>query len=211
MLPFGLDRQKPRHYREMLRIVWENRDQLPYAWRVLSQGVCDGCALGTTGLKDWTLDGPHLCMVRLELLRLNTAPALNPAVLADVTEAAKSPDVRDEIEKAGGSDALPKLSEENLGKLEQAVERLDVEVNVDDEGYPRRVFAELDFKVPEDVRKKERVAFEGGTVTFELVLEQIGAEVDVTAPAGVRPLSDLFGFAGLIFGIEEPADIWRAP
>ena len=84
MLPFGLDRQKPRHYREMLRIVWENRDQLPYAWRVLSQGVCDGCALGTTGLKDWTLDGPHLCMVRLELLRLNTAPALNPAVLADV-------------------------------------------------------------------------------------------------------------------------------
>ncbi|HTV02195.1 MAG TPA: molybdopterin-dependent oxidoreductase [Luteitalea sp.] len=84
MLPFGLDRQKPRHYRDMLRIVWENRDQLPYAWRILTQGVCDGCALGTSGLKDWTLDGPHLCMVRLELLRLNTAPALDPTLLADV-------------------------------------------------------------------------------------------------------------------------------
>jgi molybdopterin-dependent oxidoreductase alpha subunit len=81
---FGLGQQKPHHYREMVRIVWENRDQLPFAWRILNNGVCDGCALGTSGLKDWTLPGTHLCMVRLELLRLNTAPALDPAVLADV-------------------------------------------------------------------------------------------------------------------------------
>ncbi|HEX6738181.1 MAG TPA: molybdopterin-dependent oxidoreductase, partial [Vicinamibacteria bacterium] len=76
--------QKPNHYLEMARVAWANRDQLPYAWRILSRGVCDGCALGTTGLKDWTLDGVHLCMVRLELLRLNTARALDPARLADV-------------------------------------------------------------------------------------------------------------------------------
>lgn len=81
---FGLTRQKPRHYRDMLRIVWDNRDQLPYAWRILRDGVCDGCALGTSGLSDWTLQGTHLCMVRLELMRLNTAPALDPAALADV-------------------------------------------------------------------------------------------------------------------------------
>jgi molybdopterin-dependent oxidoreductase alpha subunit len=68
----------------MVRIVWENRDQLPFAWRILTRGVCDGCALGTTGVRDWTLPGTHLCMVRLELLRLNTAPALDPGVLADV-------------------------------------------------------------------------------------------------------------------------------
>jgi anaerobic selenocysteine-containing dehydrogenase len=83
--PFGLGRQKPHHYREMARIAWENRDQLPFAWRILRDGVCDGCALGTSGLKDWTLDGTHLCMVRLELMRLNTAPALDPHVLADVS------------------------------------------------------------------------------------------------------------------------------
>jgi anaerobic selenocysteine-containing dehydrogenase len=82
-VPFGLDRQKPRHFREMLRIAWENRGELPYAWRVLTRGVCDGCALGTSGLKDWTIEGTHLCMVRLELLRLNTIGALDPAVLAD--------------------------------------------------------------------------------------------------------------------------------
>jgi molybdopterin-dependent oxidoreductase alpha subunit len=68
----------------MLRVAWENRDQLPYAWRILNHGVCDGCALGTAGMKDWTIEGVHLCMVRLELMRLNTAPALDPARLADV-------------------------------------------------------------------------------------------------------------------------------
>src|SRR5690606_29702804 len=40
--------------------------------------------LGTSGLSDWTLPGTHLCMVRLELLRLNTAPALSPDILSDV-------------------------------------------------------------------------------------------------------------------------------
>ena len=81
--PFGLGRVKPKHFREMLRVAWRNRDELGYAWRVLSRGVCDGCALGTSGLKDWTISGTHLCMVRLELLRLNTMPALDPAVLSD--------------------------------------------------------------------------------------------------------------------------------
>src|SRR5262245_27208159 len=81
---FGLGRQKPHHYREMVKIAWENRDQLPFAWRILNDGVCDGCALGTSGLSDWTLEGTHLCMVRLELMRLNTAPALDPRALSDV-------------------------------------------------------------------------------------------------------------------------------
>jgi molybdopterin-dependent oxidoreductase alpha subunit len=81
----GLGQQKPNHYLDMARVAWENRDQLPFAWRILTQGVCDGCALGTSGLRDWTMEGTHLCMVRLDLLRLNTAPALDPRVLRDVT------------------------------------------------------------------------------------------------------------------------------
>jgi molybdopterin-dependent oxidoreductase alpha subunit len=82
---FGFGSQKPQHYREIVKVAWENRDQLPFAWRILSDGVCDGCALGTTGLRDWTLPETHLCMVRLELMRLNTAPALDPRLLADLT------------------------------------------------------------------------------------------------------------------------------
>ncbi len=83
-MPFGLGETKPRHFTEMARIAWENLGELPFAWRILSQGVCDGCALGTSGLKDWTLEGTHLCMVRLELMRLNTMPALDPATLKDL-------------------------------------------------------------------------------------------------------------------------------
>jgi molybdopterin-dependent oxidoreductase alpha subunit len=83
-IPFGIGRTKPHHFRDMARVAWDNRDNAGYAWRVLSRGVCDGCALGVAGLHDWTIDGVHLCMTRLNLLRLNTMPALDPAVLADV-------------------------------------------------------------------------------------------------------------------------------
>ena len=83
-LPFGLNVAKPRHFRDMLRVAWRNRDNAPYAWRILRDGVCDGCALGPRGLRDDVIDGVHLCMTRLELLRLNTMPALDPAVLRDV-------------------------------------------------------------------------------------------------------------------------------
>ncbi len=83
-IPVGLNEQKPSHYLEMLRVAWNNRDELPYAWRILRDGVCDGCALGTSGLADWTMSGTHLCMVRLELMRLNTAPPLDTSRLADI-------------------------------------------------------------------------------------------------------------------------------
>src|SRR5262245_39130344 len=85
LIPFGLGQTKPKHFRDMLRIAWKNRDNLGYAWKVLSQGVCDGCALGVAGFHDWTIRGTHLCMTRLNLLRLNTMPALDVRKLEDVT------------------------------------------------------------------------------------------------------------------------------
>jgi molybdopterin-dependent oxidoreductase alpha subunit len=84
LVPFGAISQKPRHFRDMAKIAWENRDNLPYAWKVISRGVCDGCALGVAGFHDWTIDGVHLCMTRLNLLRLNTMPALDINLLEDV-------------------------------------------------------------------------------------------------------------------------------
>src|ERR1039458_5181848 len=83
-VPFGLGQAKPKHFRDMAVIAWRNRDNLSYAWKVLSRGVCDGCALGVAGFHDWTIDGIHLCMTRLNLLRLNTMSALDVALLADV-------------------------------------------------------------------------------------------------------------------------------
>ena len=73
----------------MFQVVWENRDNLGYAWKVLSKGVCDGCALGVAGFHDWTIKGPHLCMTRLNLLRLNTMPALDIRLLEDVSSLAQ--------------------------------------------------------------------------------------------------------------------------
>lgn len=84
LIPFGLGQTKPKHFRDMLRIVWRNRDNPVHAWKVLSRGVCDGCALGVAGFHDWTLQGVHLCMTRLNLLRLNTMPEFDPGILADL-------------------------------------------------------------------------------------------------------------------------------
>src|SRR5258706_2224422 len=83
LVPFGLGQVKPHHFREMAAVVWENKTELPYAWNILRRGVCDGCSLGPRGLSDDVMDGVHLCMTRLKLLKLNTMGALRAAVLAD--------------------------------------------------------------------------------------------------------------------------------
>lgn len=85
LIPFGLGQAKPKHFRDMAAVAWRNRDNLPYAWKVLSRGVCDGCALGVAGFHDWTIEGVHLCMTRLNLLRLNTMPALDVRLLEEVS------------------------------------------------------------------------------------------------------------------------------
>ncbi len=86
IVPFGLlVRDKPRHYREMLRVLWDNRGRWRYAWRILAHGVCDGCSLGPRGLRDDVIPGVHLCLTRLGLLRLNTMAAIPDDALRDIT------------------------------------------------------------------------------------------------------------------------------
>src|ERR1700674_247792 len=84
IVPFGMNHQHPRAYRSMLASIWENRDNLLYMHRILRDGCCDGCALGTSGVHDWTMEGVHLCAVRLQLMRLNTMPAMDWRLLEDV-------------------------------------------------------------------------------------------------------------------------------
>ena len=82
--PNGIGLQKPNHWKEMAKVAVENRRHPRYAWKVLKQGACDGCALGVAGFRDWTIDGVHLCTTRLKLLQLNTADALDERRLHDV-------------------------------------------------------------------------------------------------------------------------------
>lgn len=89
LAPFGIGHQRPNNYAELTRALRENAHDPGFAWRILRDGVCDGCALGTTGMKDWTLDGVHLCNIRLRLLKLNTMPALNANALGDAAALAR--------------------------------------------------------------------------------------------------------------------------
>src|SRR3954469_9960764 len=85
IVPFGLlSQHKPRHFREMLKVAWENRGRWAYALRILRHGVCDGCSLGPRGLRDDVIPGIHLCLTRLKLLRLNTMGPISEAALTDV-------------------------------------------------------------------------------------------------------------------------------
>src|SRR5213076_1569866 len=83
-IPFGLGFTKPHNYWEVVRTAWQNKRNPLFTWRILRDGVCDGCALGTTGMKDFTMKGIHLCTVRLNLLPLNTMGPLDPRILEDV-------------------------------------------------------------------------------------------------------------------------------
>jgi molybdopterin-dependent oxidoreductase alpha subunit len=82
--PNGIGEQKPNHYGAIAHTIWDNRRELPYAMRILRKGVCDGCALGVAGFHDWTISGVHLCTTRLDLLKLNTARAIDEEHFADV-------------------------------------------------------------------------------------------------------------------------------
>ncbi|AJD90268.1 formate dehydrogenase [Jeotgalibacillus malaysiensis] len=86
-VPFGVGKIKPHHFTDTAKIAWKNRDNLGYATSIITKGVCDGCALGVSGLYDQTLKGPHVCTTRLNVLRLNTMPAVKPEILhADIDE-----------------------------------------------------------------------------------------------------------------------------
>jgi hypothetical protein len=57
LVPYGLNQRHPNHFVEMLKVLRENRDNLGYAWRILRDGCCDGCSLGTTGMRDLDHEG----------------------------------------------------------------------------------------------------------------------------------------------------------
>ncbi len=85
LVPFGiLVSGKPRHFREMIKVLWDNRGRWGYAWRILEHGVCDGCSLGPRGLRDDVIPGTHLCLTRLKLLRLNTMQRIPDPVFGDL-------------------------------------------------------------------------------------------------------------------------------
>src|SRR6266480_190640 len=83
-IPFGLGFTKPHNYWEVVRTAWQNKRNPLFTWRILRDGVCDGCALGTTGMRDFTMKVMHLCAVRLTPPPLPTMGPLDSRSPADV-------------------------------------------------------------------------------------------------------------------------------
>jgi hypothetical protein len=40
LIPYGLNEQHPNHYKDILKVVWDNRDRLPYALRIPIPAEC---------------------------------------------------------------------------------------------------------------------------------------------------------------------------
>jgi molybdopterin-dependent oxidoreductase alpha subunit len=132
--PLGLGKIKPHHIRDTFKVAFENKDNLGYAYRILTQGVCDGCALGVSGLKDQTLTGPHVCTTRLNVLRLNTMPAMEAHWFEDVerlrkmdsTELRKLGRIPYPLSRKPGENRFTRISwDEALNRIAAKIKQID--------------------------------------------------------------------------------------
>ena len=75
------------------------------------------------------------------------------------------------------------------------------EANVDDDDLLRRLSLDAEFKVPEG---SNAGTLQGGKLSFEFLLNEVGNDVEIEAPEGAKPLSELtqrFGLQGLGGGV----------
>lgn len=116
-------------------------------------------------------------------------------VVRDVLKALKSPALRRQLQSQGQAvPPVPEVKDEDVKKIEDAIEDVRVEVNVDDNDIARRLFAEVKFDIPEGTDAGQ---LDGGKVSFAFVLEKVGIDPDISGPATARPLSELLGQFGL--------------
>jgi hypothetical protein len=100
-----------------------------------------------------------------------------------------------DVARAFGGSSLARLDRDDARRIAEATEDSSFELETGhDDDLLRRLFLEADlgFDVPEDLRRALGEAV-GGTLTFELELEDPNAEVDVQPPANPRPASELPG------------------
>jgi len=119
-------------------------------------------------------------------------------VVRDFFDLAKSPAVRQQLESQGQT--APEIKEptdEELAKVRDAIKNLTFEANVDENDVLRRLSLDADFDVPEG---SDGGSLQGGKISFEFLLNEVGIDPKIEAPTGARPLSELtqrFGLSGL--------------
>jgi hypothetical protein len=123
-------------------------------------------------------------------------------VVEDVLGALRSPALRRQLESQGqAAPQVPEVDGKDIDKVADAIKELRFEVNVDKNGVARRLFAEADFDVPEGA---DAGPLEGGKVSFGFVLEKVGVDPEIKAPASPQPLGVLLRQFGLGSGLNLP-------
>jgi hypothetical protein len=92
---------------------------------------------------------------------------------------------------ATGQPAPPRLSEEDIRELSEAVNdpTFDIYVGKEDD-IIRRVSGRVEFEIP----KRSRAGLgglDGGTIAFSVEFREVNTDKEIEAPANARPLSDL--------------------
>lgn len=116
-------------------------------------------------------------------------------VAEDFAELLQSPAFRQQLESQGQT--VPEPSEEDIDRLEDAVDDVSFEANIDEEDFVRRVALEVEFTAPE---ASEAGGVEGGTVGVDYTLESVGGSPEIEAPADAAPIAELlqrFGLGGV--------------
>jgi hypothetical protein len=115
-------------------------------------------------------------------------------VVKDFAGVLKSPALRKKLAQEGAAGAnVPEPSAKDLKELDDAIEDVNVEMNVDKNDVLRRFFTEVKF----NAKGKENGKDLKGTVSFLYVLHKVGGNPTITAPSDARPLSELLGGLGL--------------
>lgn len=115
-------------------------------------------------------------------------------VAEDFAELLQSPAFRQQLESQDHT--APEPTEEDLDRLEEAVEDVSFEVNIDEDDYVRRVALEVGFTAPEGAETGD---VESGTVSIDYTLESVGGSPEIEAPANAAPITELlqrFGLGG---------------
>jgi hypothetical protein len=92
---------------------------------------------------------------------------------------------------------VPRLTEQTMDEIEDAVKSAHVEIDVGrDDGILRRTTMELAFEVPEE-RRASAKGLEGGDLKILFEQTDVNGDQRVTPPSGARPISELLRSFGV--------------
>jgi hypothetical protein len=98
-----------------------------------------------------------------------------------------------DFNRVPGGDPIP---ESVLGQIDDVVGDVEFETWIGDDDIWRRISVETDFRVPE-AQRDAADGLEGGTITFDMQLDDPNEPVEIETPAEARPIDELLRRLGI--------------